>query len=101
MPTLQPAFVGHSITYSFGPGQAEGIDNVTVYVTTNTTNPFTGAETKAVESVTVQLASAGWTDEDVLTAIQAKLPQLDVQWEPVPEPVVPEPVVTEPAPEGE
>lgn len=90
MTTNQPAYVNRSIHYSFGPGQAEGIDNVTVHVTTATTNPFTGTETKAVESVTVQLPTSGWGEAEVLTALQTKLPQFDVQWEPAPE-VAPEP----------
>ncbi len=75
------ATASKSISYTFGERQAAGIDNVTVYLTVDVPNPLTGESAPATVPTTVQLPSSGWTDDDVLKALQAQFPKFDVQWE--------------------
>ena len=73
-----------AITYTFGPGQEKGIDNVTVAVTVEVERPLTKDVTFETIPVTIALPSQGWTDDDVLKALQTKYPEFDVQWQEAP-----------------
>jgi hypothetical protein len=77
---MAKAIIDRAINFTFGPGQAEGFDNVSVYVQSEFINPLTkGAETIG-RSVNVALPTAGWDENDVLAAVKESLPEFDVQW---------------------
>lgn len=73
--------VSRFLTYTFGAGQTEGIDNVSTSLAVPFTNALTGAETILLTSETVQLPSAGWNEDDVLKALQAKYAEASLEWE--------------------
>ncbi|MFA6165381.1 MAG: hypothetical protein WC700_02110 [Gemmatimonadaceae bacterium] len=75
------ATASRTISYTFGPGQKEGTDNVSVTLTIDAENPLTGAVERVSTQATVSLPSSGWTDDDVLKALQVMFPKFDVQWE--------------------
>lgn len=81
MDPLPIARISRAINFTFGEGQAEGIDNVAVTVTVDVPDPFGGAPRSVTESRYVQLPASGWTENDVLVAVQKSLPAFDVQWE--------------------
>lgn len=73
--------VSKTISYTFGAGQADGVDNITVSVQVPTENLLTGEVGTVTATLTVSLPSAGWDEEDVLLALQEKYPNATVAWE--------------------
>lgn len=97
---MDKVVVSRSIGYTFGPGQATGIDNVTVMCAVKVRNPLEGGETLEVVPITLQLPSAGWDEETVMAELQVKFPAFDISWEVIEIESAPESAPVAPAPEG-
>jgi hypothetical protein len=86
---MATATVSRSLNFTFGPGQAPGVDNVTAAVTRElAADPLAGGEPQVVTSpVTLQLPSDAWTEDDFLIALHERYPGITFAWEtPAPEP---------------
>lgn len=73
--------VSKTISFTFGEGQAEGIDNVSVTLSVPSENLLTGEVSATSVQLTLALPSAGWNEEDVLLALQEKYPNATIAWE--------------------
>lgn len=76
--SLPVATALRNITYFFSDDATT--DHIAVRVGTETQNLFTLAPMRVDQLIDVYLPSSGWTDDDVLAAVQAKLPQFTVEW---------------------
>lgn len=89
--------VAREVKFTFGEGQAEGIDNVTLQVAIDVENPLLGTASAQVVPITVQLPHTGWDENDAIKAAQERFPEVTLEWETAP---VVEAPAAEPQPEA-
>jgi hypothetical protein len=74
---MASATVSRAITYTFGSGD---VDVANVWVATEVTHPLTKDVGFDQVQVFVELPSTGWSDSDVLKAVQDKFPDFTIAW---------------------
>jgi hypothetical protein len=74
---MATASVSRAITYTFGAGD---VDVANVWVVTEVIHPLTKEARLEQVQAFVELPSAGWSDDDVLKAVQDKFPEFVIAW---------------------